>query len=110
MGLIGERFGATAAASRYIKHHASGHLRDGEPVDAGSLYVLENNLAHLSFESVRHLVWDPGPGLPGKASDPAGYGGLEDVGLPPGTLAGFQEVAWDADTSRHFGPFCARSA
>jgi hypothetical protein len=75
---------------RYIKHPgvATAPLQHNQSFDAGSLAIIHNNLAHLSYENKRHIANLQGPGRvygydPSKPTE-SGYSlnSLVDVAAP----------------------------
>lgn len=108
MSRIGERLSTTAP--RYIKHpaHGEGWAGDSVPMDAGTAMILDNNLSHLSNESLRHWGSALGPGSNVSAATVNGSTGYDDIESYVTDAFGSSAakvVAWDVRTSFCFGPF-----
>jgi hypothetical protein len=105
---VGERFGGTTEADcRYFKHATDGALANGDPCDAGSLMIVDQDLSHQAHEGVWHLFSEPGPDATDTGDDPHGYGGLRPPVSPPprGFTDNHQKIAWGQATARTYGPF-----
>lgn len=107
----GERFGGLVDADcRYFKHAADGALADGDPCDAGSLMIIDQNLSHQAHEGVYQWASESGPETIGGTDDPSGYdavtgGGISPPRAPTDTGSGAHKyIAWNRQTSRHYGP------
>lgn len=119
MSRIGERLeagaiGTGATAPRYVimPAAASAYWQDGRALDAGTAHILDNNLSHLSAESVRHLCWYAGPGAITWSShaNNSGWSGYEDAdGYTAGTglaaITRANAISWDWRTAICHGPF-----
>jgi hypothetical protein len=93
---------------KYIKHPPaeSGWLSDGDSFDAGSAMIISNNLAHLQYESCKHLVNCTGDVYPPQ-DDASNWTGVNDeasVADPDSQIEEIQ-IAWTRKTSLVFGPF-----
>lgn len=117
MSRIGERLSTTDP--HYIKHPAAGGswVGDARPMDAAAAMTLDNNLSHLSAESLRHWAWALGPGdqtwVGNGTTTPDGFGfdqrAYDDV-EPKASTFGIGDkaadlIAWDHRTAMVFGPF-----
>jgi hypothetical protein len=107
MTIRGER-----ALTRLYRVGSSGEMETADALDAGTVIrELDNNLAHLVEESVRHLVVDNGGYdlTPVKNSDYASRTHLNasDVNVPSWADAtnSWQQISWDNRNSRRYGPF-----
>ena len=115
MSRIGQRLSTTAP--RYIKHPAaaSAWVQDARFIDAGTAMMIDNNLSHLSHESLRQLAAMSGPGSltasqNGTWVTAIGTRAYDDV--EPTTTAASHPIkatliAWDARVSRRIGPIVA---
>lgn len=116
----GERLSTTAP--RYIKHPAAGGdwVSDSGFMDAGTVHILDSNLAHLAEESVRPIGWTLGPGeleryQNGTWTTTCAIGNrtyadtnFEDaITVAPATNTAFTQIAWDHRVSHCFGPYAA---
>lgn len=95
---------------------AQEHYFQRKPVDAGSIKILSNNIAHLVYQQCRTLAVLNGPGTIGyKGSDRIINGGpfLPDpivqnpfIGWTDDTARNwFREIGWSQYSSRRLGPF-----
>lgn len=106
MTIRGER-----ATTRLLRVGGSSRLAHKRPIDASRVIVeLDNNLAHLTEESVHHLVWDVGFKLPSTSlGNSSGWRdrNSSDVSLPSqdDVTHVWQQIAWDRRTARRYGPF-----
>ena len=107
MTIRGER-----GITRLYRVPTSGRFADESALDAGVVICeIDNNLAHLCEESVRHLAWDVGAeGF--TAFTDNDFADLvavasADVLIPDATEAAnaWQQLAWDNRSARRFGPF-----
>ncbi len=110
LGLIGERLDEAATPPgqyRKVPPLADSWLADGRPIDAGTAMIIDSNLSHLSYESLRHLVMMPGIG--GMKGAGNCWNNLAD-GAPPAPPAGTTtaleaEISWDRRCARRYGAF-----
>lgn len=107
MSRIGRRLGAGSGAEipQYIKHPAgsSGNswLSQGDPIDAGTAHIVDNNISHLDAECMRHLVWDHAIGaLANTDGWDANYS--DSPNAAGGTDALPWCIAWDYRTARSY--------
>lgn len=108
MSRIGERFGASDAASKYIRHPTNGWLPNGDPVDAGSIQTFDQNLSHLSWAAPRLLFQRRGPGTLRPQSGTGGaIDGYDDWAdrPPPTNRLNEQLISWSPDVCENAGPF-----
>lgn len=100
MSTTGERL---TSITRRIKTPTSVEWTDGRSVDAGTGMIVSSNLAHLQYESLRHLASGIGPGL-----CPVNNRGWTSVNLidspDPGSYTGVGIISWSHDVSRVLGP------
>ena len=106
MTIRGER-----ATTRLLRVGGSSRLAHKRPLDASRVIVeVDNNLAHLTEESVHHLVWDVGFDLPSTSlGNSSGWRdrNSSDVSLPSQDDVAhvWQQIAWDRRSARRYGPF-----
>lgn len=103
----GERFSTVGV---YVKHPpgSASPLASGDPLDAGTAHVVENDVVHLAAEGCRNLVWD---NLPGAVSyEGRGYD-YDDLAEPPSDWLVASDplrlIGWGRKNSRRYGPFFA---
>lgn len=96
--------------TKYVRHPSSAstdYWGDGVPLDPHIAMMLASNAAHLSIESLRHLVLDP------LSTHYEGKNTWEDLqgapGPPESSLAGasgsYSWVSWAPPFTRRYGPF-----
>lgn len=105
MDLLGERL---TSVTRRLRTPTSTEWRAGEYADAGLAMIVSHNLAHRQRESLRQIASALGPGTITNATRGYAFLGtpLRDV-ADPGSYSGINEIAWDMQTARRFGPFYA---
>jgi len=102
---IGQR-----VVSRYIKHPAvaSGHLADGDPLDAGTAHIVHSNLSHLSERNVRLVAHALGPG---EVDWQGAWSGVIDETQIVGVVDVYSLIPWYRDrTAKVFGPLALSMA
>jgi len=102
---IGQR-----VVSRYIKHPAvaSGHLADGDPLDAGTAHIVHSNLSHLSERNVRLVAHALGPG---EVDWQGAWSGVIDETQIVGAVDVYSLIPWYRDrTAKVFGPLALSMA
>ena len=102
---IGQR-----VVSRYVKHPAvaSGHLADGDPLDAGTAHIVHSNLSHLSERNVRLVAHALGPG---EVDWQGAWSGVIDETQIVGALDVYSLIPWYRDrTAKLFGPLALSMA
>lgn len=99
-GILGE----TLTVDRRLRTPTAGAMAAGDPIDAGSVMILDSNLSKLAQESFHHLASAIGPGTLFSSSVLRGFGGLNDAAEPSAT-GGVDAVAWSIVLSMAFGPF-----
>lgn len=102
---IGQR-----VVSRYIKHPAvaSGHLADGDPLDAGTAHIVHSNLSHLSERNVRLVAHALGPG---EVDWQGAWSGVIDETQIVGAVDVYSLIPWYRDrTAKLFGPLALSMA
>jgi hypothetical protein len=113
MSAFGDRFD-TGTNSRYIKHPPAGATsfwRNGQPLDAGSAMVIDQNISCLALKGTRNLFIDRGPGLlpdlsKNNAWSNSGAGFADTSPLAAGTVpTGLGAIPWDIRDARQYGPF-----
>ena len=107
-GFIGERMTDNTTPRLFRMPPAgAGYLANGQFLDSGAAMILDSNLSHLEWASIRHLVTDLGPGhLPLK--NDAGWGGLHDGSAPAAgdsSRSGAAGLSWSQRVARRYGPF-----
>lgn len=102
---IGQR-----VVTRYVKHPAvaSGHLADGDPLDAGTAHIVHSNLSHLSERNVRLVAHALGPG---EVDWQGAWSGVIDETQVVGALDVYSLIPWYRDrTAKLFGPLALSMA
>lgn len=102
---IGQR-----VVTRYVKHPAvaSGHLADGDPLDAGTAHIVHSNLSHLSERNVRLVAHALGPG---EVDWQGAWSGVIDETQIVGALDVYSLIPWYRDrTAKLFGPLALSMA
>lgn len=102
---IGQR-----VVSRYVKHPAvaSGHLADGDPLDAGTAHIVHSNLSHLSERNVRLVAHALGPG---EVDWQGAWSGVIDETQIVGAVDVYSLIPWYRDrTAKLFGPLALSMA
>ena len=99
-GILGE----TLTVDRRLRTPTTGAMAAGDPIDAGSVMILDSNLSKLAQESFHHLASAIGPGTLFSSSALRGFGGLNDAAEPTAT-GGVDAVSWSIVLSMMFGPF-----
>ena len=100
----------TGTGAVYLKHPAAdasgGPWSDGAPLDAGTAMIVTNNLGVLHRESGQQLVSDLGPGTTVFVNG-AGWSTFSDEDIPDAGVRTRQEqeIAWNREVSRRYGPF-----
>lgn len=102
---IGQR-----VVTRYVKHPAvaSGHLADGDPLDAGTAHIVHSNLSHLSERNVRLVAHALGPG---EVDWQGAWSGVIDETQIVGAVDVYSLIPWYRDrTAKVFGPLALSMA
>lgn len=102
---IGQR-----VVTRYVKHPAvaSGHLADGDPLDAGTAHIVHSNLSHLSERNVRLVAHALGPG---EVDWQGAWSGVIDETQIVGAVDVYSLIPWYRDrTAKLFGPLALSMA
>ncbi len=111
MAFIGQRLLGNTSNPHYVRHPAAntGWLQNGQPLDAGSVMIVDNNLSHLNVENLRHLVssqnWSFNTG--DAVSINYGWSAFPDLDVPtsPTTEHEYNQIAWTRPVSVRWGPF-----
>lgn len=86
---------------RYVKHPApaSGHLADGDPLDAGSVHLAHSNLSHLSERNVRLIAHVTGPGLVTADTTTSAWTDIIDATQDTATTDIYGLIPWERDAN-----------